>query len=284
MSRDVSWGIYIAQFTFLVGVAASAVMVVLPYYLHNVKAFGKITILGEFLAVAAVTMCLLFIIVDLGKPMRLLNVLLYPTPNSILFWDMIVLERLSVPQHLHRLECSGSGTQRRASAQVGQAAHLHFHSLGGQHPHGHGLPVRRSSRPALLADRHHGRPLSGLGLCRRSGPADPAPCLVKRLTKFDPGKEAIDKLSNIMTYAMIISVFFVGLEFFTAFYSNIPGHKHAFQYLFFGLEGHNKYVAWTWISVAAGVFPPLSYCSPLARKSNAWLVAACYRGLRLFVD
>ena len=91
MSRDVSWGFYIAQFTFLVGVAASAVMVVLPYYLHDIKVFGKITILGEFLAIAAVTMCLLFIVVDLGKPMRLLNVLLYPTPNSILFWDMIVL-------------------------------------------------------------------------------------------------------------------------------------------------------------------------------------------------
>lgn len=70
LGRDVSWGFYIAQFTFLVGVAASAVMVVLPYYLHNVKLFGKITILGEFLAIAAVTMCLLFILVDLGQPDR----------------------------------------------------------------------------------------------------------------------------------------------------------------------------------------------------------------------
>ncbi|MCK7466760.1 MAG: polysulfide reductase NrfD [Desulfosudis oleivorans] len=52
MSRDVSWGFYIAQFTFLVGVAASAVMVVLPYYLHDYKTFGRITILGEFLAIA----------------------------------------------------------------------------------------------------------------------------------------------------------------------------------------------------------------------------------------
>ncbi|MCD6272286.1 MAG: polysulfide reductase NrfD, partial [Deltaproteobacteria bacterium] len=52
MSRDVSWGFYIAQFTFLVGVAAGGVMVALPYYLHNYKAFGKITILGEFLAIA----------------------------------------------------------------------------------------------------------------------------------------------------------------------------------------------------------------------------------------
>ena len=66
MSRDVSWGFYIANFTYLVGVAAGGVMVVLPYYLHNVKEFGKITILGEFLAVAAVNMCLMFILVDLG--------------------------------------------------------------------------------------------------------------------------------------------------------------------------------------------------------------------------
>ena len=68
MGRDVSWGFYIAQFTYLVGVAASGVMVVLPYYLHDYKAFGRITILGEFLAVAAVSMCLLFIVADLGGP------------------------------------------------------------------------------------------------------------------------------------------------------------------------------------------------------------------------
>ena len=77
LSRDVTWGFYIAQMTFLVGVAASAVMVVLPYYLHDFKAFGRITILGEFLAIAAVVMCGLFIVVDLGQPGRMLNMMLY---------------------------------------------------------------------------------------------------------------------------------------------------------------------------------------------------------------
>ena len=48
LSRDVSWGFYIANFTFLVGVAAGGVMVVLPYYLHDYKAFGRITILVSF--------------------------------------------------------------------------------------------------------------------------------------------------------------------------------------------------------------------------------------------
>ena len=104
MSRDVSWGFYIAQFTFLVGVAASAVMVVLPYYLHDYKAFGRVTILGEFLAVASVSMCILFIFVDLGQPTRILNVLLYPTPNSVLFLGHDRFKRVPVAEHRYRLE------------------------------------------------------------------------------------------------------------------------------------------------------------------------------------
>ena len=91
LSRDVSWGLYIGQFTFLVGVAASAVMLVIPYYLHDFKKFGKIVILGEFLAVSAVIMCVLFIFVDMGQPIRIMNVILYPTPNSVMFWDTVVL-------------------------------------------------------------------------------------------------------------------------------------------------------------------------------------------------
>ncbi|MEJ2105236.1 MAG: polysulfide reductase NrfD, partial [Ignavibacteriaceae bacterium] len=73
LSRDVTWGFYIAQLTFLVGVAASGVMVVLPYYLHNYKAFGKLTILGEFLAIASIAMCILFVAVDVGQPIRMVN-------------------------------------------------------------------------------------------------------------------------------------------------------------------------------------------------------------------
>ena len=91
MGRDVSWGLYIAQFTFLVGVAASAVMVVIPYYLHNQKAFAKTVIVGEFMAVSATLMCMLFILADMGRPDRVLNVLLYPSPHAMVFWDMLVL-------------------------------------------------------------------------------------------------------------------------------------------------------------------------------------------------
>ena len=91
MNREVSWGLYISQFTYFVGVAASAVMLVLPAYFHHYKKFKRMIIFGEFMAVAAVVMCALFIVVDLGQPQRMLNVMLHPTPNSVMFYDMIVL-------------------------------------------------------------------------------------------------------------------------------------------------------------------------------------------------
>jgi Ni/Fe-hydrogenase subunit HybB-like protein len=275
MGRDVSWGFYIAQFTFLVGVAASAVMLVLPYYLHDVKAFGKITILGEFLAIASVVMCILFVTVDVGYPNRLLNLILYPTPNSILFWDFIVLNVYLLLNLF--IGWNVLTAERKAVAPPKWVKPLIYLSI----PWAisihtvtaflyAGMPGRHFWLTAIMAVRF-------LGSAFAAGPAllILLALLVKRLTVFDAGQEAINKLRNIITYAMLASIFFVLLEIFTAFYSNIPGHKHAFQYLFFGLEGHSKYVAWTWISVIAGVLSAFLLLLPVTRKNNAWLVAAC---------
>jgi molybdopterin-containing oxidoreductase family membrane subunit len=275
MSRDVSWGFYISQFTFLVGVAASAVMVVLPYYLHDIKVFGKITILGEFLAVASVTMCLLFIIVDLGKPMRLLNVLLYPTPNSILFWDMIVLNGylfLNIIIGWNVLEAERKGVHYPSWVKpliylsIPWAVSIHTVTAFLYA----GLPGRHYWLTAIMAARF-------LGSAFASGPSFLIllAFLVKRYTKFDPGREAIDKLSQIVTYAMLISVFFVGLEFFTAFYSNIPSHKHALVYLFVGLEGHGKLVPFMWTFAILAVVAIALLINPKTRKDDKMLKIAC---------
>jgi molybdopterin-containing oxidoreductase family membrane subunit len=98
--------------------------------------------------------------------------------------------------------------------------------------------------------------------------------LVKKYTKFDPGKEAIDKLSMIMTYAMLISVFFVGLEFFTAFYSNIPDHMNALKYLFVGLEGHRKLVPLSWLFAILATAGVVLLLHPDIRKNDKMLLAA----------
>ncbi len=95
MSDEVSWGVYIANFTFLVGVAAAAVMMVIPVYIYDNEEMHDLVIFGELLAVAAIIMCLLFVTVDLGRPDRFWHLIPFfgqmNFPSSMLSWDVIVL-------------------------------------------------------------------------------------------------------------------------------------------------------------------------------------------------
>ena len=275
MSRDVSWGFYIGQFTYLVGVAASGVMVVLPYYLHDYKAFGRVTILGEFLAVAAITMCLLFIMVDLGNLPRLLNVILYPNPTSILFWDMIVLNVylfLNILIGWNILSSERTGIHYPAWVtpliyiSIPWAFSIHTVTAFLYA----GLPGRHYWLTAIMAARF-------LSSAFCSGPAILILLcfIVRRFTKFDPGKEQIRTLAVIVTYAMILNVFFFLLEVFTAFYSQIPGHMHPIVYLFSGLEGHSKLVPFMWTAAGFAILALLLLIVPASRRNENTLILGC---------
>ena len=275
MSRDVSWGLYIAQFTFLVGVAASAVMVVLPYYLHHYKIFGRITILGEFLAVASVTMCLTFVIADLGQPDRAFNVLLYPTPSSILFWDMVVLNgylllNIVIGWTVLAAERAAVPPPRWVKPfiylSIPWAVSIHTVTAFIYA----GLPGRGFWLTAIMAPRF-------LASAFASGPAllILLGLIVRKFSKFDPGKEAFQALAKIVTYAMLISIFFILMEFFTAFYSQIPEHMRNFQYLFVGLHGHTKLVPWMWSFVILAVGATFLLINPSTRKNEKTLALAC---------
>jgi len=95
MTDQVSWGAYIANFTFLVGVAAAAVMLVIPAYIYKKKYMHDVVLFGELMAIAVIVMCLLFVTVDLGHPDRFHHMIppfgVFNFPSSILAWDVIVL-------------------------------------------------------------------------------------------------------------------------------------------------------------------------------------------------
>ncbi len=274
MSRDVSWGLYIGQFTFLVGVAASGVMVVLPYYLHDYKKFGRLTILGEFLAIAAVIMCMLFIFVDLGQPLRVLNVILHPTLNSVMFYDMLVLSGYLFLNVL--IGWTVLGAERKEVAPPKWVKPLIILSIAWA-PSIHtvtaflyaGIPGRHFWLTAILAARFLASAFAG-------GPAllIILALIVRKYTKFDPGKEAIQSLGKIVTYCMYVNVFFLGLELFTAFYSQIPGHMHSFVYLYTGLEGHSKLVPIMWLSSILAVVALVLLIFPKIRKNESLLALA----------
>jgi Ni/Fe-hydrogenase subunit HybB-like protein len=76
MTDQVSWGFYIANFTFLVGMAAAAVMLVIPVYIYRNRELHDLVIFGELFAVAAIIMAMLFVTVDLGRPERFHHLLL----------------------------------------------------------------------------------------------------------------------------------------------------------------------------------------------------------------
>ena len=275
MGRDVSWGFYIAQFTYLVGVAASAVMVVLPYYLHDYKAFGRVTVLGEFLAVAAVTMCILFIVMDLGRPDRILNVLKYPTPNSVLFWDMLVLNGylfLNIIIGWNVLEA-----ERHQAPPPSWLKPLIYLSIPWA-PSIHtvtaflyaGLPGRGYWLTAIMAPRF-------LSSAFAAGPSLLVLLclLVRKYTKFDPGKEQIQSLAKIVSYAILINVFFFFCELFTVFYSQIPEHMLHFQYLFYGLDGKARLVPWMWFAITGMSVAAILMVFPKIRHNEKTLAMTC---------
>ena len=273
MGRDISWGLYIANFTFLVGVAASGVMVVLPYYLHNFKVFARITIFGEFLAVAAVTMAMLFIFVDLGQPARVFNIILYPSPHSVLFWDMIVLSLYLILNIIigwrtleaeHQEEAPPIWLKPLVFISIPLAFSIHtvtafiFSGLG----------ARPFWLTALLAPRF-------LASAFASGPAILIiMCIImRRFAKFDIGQEATQKIALIITYALSIHIFFFLVEIFTVFYGGIPEHVHHFEYLL-GRGGQSILAISAWISLILIWIAFLLMINPQTRKTEGTLIYA----------
>ncbi len=250
LTRDVSWGFYISQFTYLVGVAASAVMLVLPAYFHHYKEFKRMIIFGEFLAIGAVIMCVLFIVVDIGQPQKAMNVILHASPQSVMFWDMMVLSGYLVLNAIIgwvTLEAERHDVE--PPKWVKPLIYLSVFWAFGIHTVTAflyaGIPGRYYWLTAIMAARF-------LASAFCSGPAILLllMLLVKKLTGFDPGKKAIKTLTLIITYAMALNVFFYCLELFTAFYSGTPSHYAPIQFLFMGYDGQGAWInGWMWLAV-----------------------------------
>ncbi len=275
MSRDVSWGMYIAQLAFFVGIAASGVMVVLPYYLHDQKEFGKITILGEFLAVVACGLAVTFVMVDLGRPERFLNLWLHPSLNSPLFYDTIVLPGYllinlfvgwAVLDSENKEEKPKPWTRPLIYLSIPFAASIHtvtaFIFAG--------LAAKPFWLTAVMAPRF-------LSTAFAAGPALLILIcfILRKVSDFDAGIVAIRKLTTIVIYATIISFFFLLCEYFTVFYSGMPEHTVSFNYVLFG-EGGDKLQPWMCASLVMTVIAIALLLYTRITKIHDWLIpVAC---------
>jgi molybdopterin-containing oxidoreductase family membrane subunit len=279
MRDQVSWAFYIGNFTFLVGVAAAAVLLVIPAYVYHWKPIKEVVILGELLAISAICMCGLFVMVDIGRPERVWHLIpglgKLNLPNSLLAWDVIVLngylvlnfvivtyllftlylqrqpdERIFMPLVLFSIPCAiGIHTV---------TAFLY-----------NGFPARPFWNSAILAPRF-------LASAFCSGPAVLVILmqLLRRFTRFEIQDAAIWKVAELMAYAMAVNLFLLGAEVFKEYYSNTE-HLIHMQYMFTGLGGHDSIVPFMWLSVFASIAAFVLFLIPSTRRNPITLNLGC---------
>lgn len=279
MGDHVSWGLYIASFTFMVGVAAAAVMMVIPAYLYHDREMHDAVIVGELLAIAAIIMCLLFVIVDMGRPDRLWHLIpgigRFNWPLSMLTWDVIVLNiylllNLHVCGYTLYMRFRGEVPSQRwyvpfVFLAIVWAFSIHtvtaflYCGLGGR-------PFWNS---ALLAPRF-------LASAFTAGPAFIIIALqiIRKWGGYAMGQRPIRILVNIVRVTSVINLFMLGCEIFTVLYTG-SSHVHSLRYLLTGLHGHHALVPWFYTALGFNLFACLLFLCPATLRHPWVLDVAC---------
>ena len=279
MRDQVSWAFYIGNFTFLVGVAAAAVVLVIPAYIYHWKPIKEIAILGEILAISAIIMALLFVLADMGRPERFWHLIpgvgKMNFPGALLAWDVLVLNLylvLNVVIVFHLLQ--RVVTDRPPNMRlVVPLILLSIPAAVGIHTVTAFIYSGMAGRPywnvSILAPRF-------LASAFCSGPAILLIVfqILQRTTRIEIKDEAIQKIAELMAYAMFLNLFMLGAEVFTDYYSGTE-HVIHMHYLFSGLDGHTALVPYAWAFVACGVAAFLLFLIPATRRNIITLNLGC---------
>lgn len=271
MRDPVSWAFYIGNFTFLVGVAAAAIMLVIPAYIYNWKPLKEVVIFGELLAISAVIMCILFVIVDVGNPLRLWHMIpligKLNVPSSLLAWDSVVLtlyfflNLIIVGYLLNTLFYKREYNRRLLTPLIlfSIPVAIGIHTVTAFLYNGFaGRPYWNS---ALLAPKF-------LASAFCSGPAVLIILfqILKKTTTFEIKDEAIWKIAELMAYAMFINLFFFFAEVFKEVYSDTEHLVHL-EYLFKGVGENRDIVMYGWASLFISFIAFLLFLIPATRKN-----------------
>ncbi len=278
MSNIVSWGLYISNFTFFVGVAAAAVMLILPAYILKDKDLHKVVIIGEGVAVGALIMCLMFITADMGGPLKVWHMIpgigLFNWPSSILTWDMIVLNgylALNAIVPLYILYCNYHNRppvdwkyRPFVFLSIFWAVSIHMVTAFLYE----GLPARPFWNNPLLGPRF-------LASAFAAGPAVIMLVLIaiKQNTDHVVDTKIFSKLQRIIVVSAVINLVMLFSEVFKEFYA-FTHHSLSAQYLFFGLDGHSSLVPWIWTAISLNILGTLLFAFAPSKWSPRYLMVA----------
>jgi len=279
MRDQVSWGFYISNFTFTVGVAAAAVLLVIPAYVYQWKPIKEIAILGELVAVSAMVMCLMFVTVDIGRPDRFWHLIpkigILNFPQSLLAWDVVVLNTYLVLNLMIASYMLYSYYYRREPNMKYVFPLLLFSIPAAVSIHTvtaflyNGLSARPFWNASILAPRF-------LASAFCSGPAGMILMfqVVRKWTNFDIKDQAIFKIAELIAYAMFINLFLLGAEVFKEYYSD-TAHLAPMKYLYQGLHGHTDLVSYIWTATLFNLTAFFLFLIPQTRENYVSLNIGC---------
>ena len=279
MNDIVSWGFYISNFTFLVGVAAAAVMLILPAYMFHDPDFHRVVIIGEGVAVGALVMCLSFIVVDMGGPLQAWHLIpgigLFNFPSSILAWDVLVLNgylllNVLVPAYILYSHYMGRKPDEKkyrpfVFLSIFWAFSIHMVTAFLYQ----GLPARPFWNNPLMGPRF-------LASAFAAGPALITIILavIHSATSYKIDRNVFSKLRMIIVISAIINLVMLFSEIFKEFYFPTH-HSSSAVYLFFGMDGHNSLVPWIWTSVSVNLAATLVLAFNPGKNNPKVLLPAC---------
>lgn len=279
MRDQVSWGLYLSNFTILVGVAAAAVLLVIPAYIYNFKPIKEIVLFGEMLAATAIIMCITFVLIDLGRPDRIWHILPFlgvmNFPQSLLTWDVVVLNgylaiNLFVTLYVlirvaHAKEYSMRVVRPMVILSIPWAVGIHTVTAFLYN----GLSARPFWNASILAPRF-------LASAFCSGPAVMLIIfqLIRHFSEVEIEDRAIDKIGQLIAYAMGFNLFLLGAEMFKEFYSDTI-HAAPIRYMYIGLNGHTGLVPWLWAALLFNLVAFFLLLSPRARANPLTLNLSC---------
>lgn len=281
MNDQVSWGLYIANFTYLVGAAAAAVLLVIPSYVYHFKPIKEIVVLGELFAASAVVMAILFVMVDLGRLDRFWHMLPFigsmNFPQSLLAWDVLALNgylflNLLIPIYLlvkyyYRKDPNWKFILPFILASIPWAVSIHTVTAFLYN----GLPARPFWNASILAPRF-------LASAFCSGPAIIIIIfqIIRKVSvhNIEVEDEALFKISELIAYAMFLNLFLLSAELYKEYYSQTV-HIASFKYLFEGLHDHQQLVPWIWAAMTMNVIAFFIFLIPQTRKRLVTLNIGC---------
>ncbi|HJP50764.1 MAG TPA: NrfD/PsrC family molybdoenzyme membrane anchor subunit [Pseudomonadales bacterium] len=279
LTDQVSWGLYLANFVFLVGVAAGAVTVVFPAYVYKFEPLHKVSVLGEMLAVASVVMCLLFVLMHMGRPDRLWHMIpvigIYNFPHSMLTWDVLVL---TVYLFLNLIGGFYFLYKKYAGEPLNNKFYLPviFIAIGWAISIHTVTAFLINTMPARPMWHHGMMPIRFISTAFAAGPALIIIVFltIRKNTALWIEDKAIDLLSTIVVACLTIALFLTMSEVVTELYHPTE-HSAGLQYLILGKHGLENLVPFFWGSLVAMVLGWVLLMIPSIRKNYNVLSFIC---------